>query len=244
MKALLFAAGRGERMRPLTDSTPKPLLRVGGKRLIEWHLEALARAGIRDVVINTAHLAAQFEPALGDGARYGLSIRYSHEGEQALETGGGMLHALALLGREPFLAVNGDIWCDADLARVARAPRAPELLAHLVMVPNPEQHPAGDFVLGGDGRLIDPLAGDTGASLGGQRLTFSGIGWYRPELLDGWRGLFAKEEGAHETPPRFKLAPLLRRAMRAGRVTGELHAGAWADVGTPERLSELDSRFS
>lgn len=229
MKALVFAAGRGERMRPLTERTPKPLLPVRGKPLVAWHLERLAAAGVTDVVVNTSWLAGQFEPALGDGSRWGLRLHYSHEGPEPLETGGGMLHALPLLGDAPFLAINGDIWCDADLSALPRTPRG---LAHLVLVDNPGHHPAGDFVLHGDGRVDDGP---------GPRLTFAGIGVYRPALLDDWRAVVAGAPGSALDPPRFKLAPLLRAAMRAGRVDGRHHRGAWADVGTPERLAELQA---
>ena len=228
MRALIFAAGKGERMRPLTESTPKPLLAVGGKPLIEWHLEKLAAAGIAEVVINIAWLADRFEPALGDGSRWGLRLHYSYEGAEPLETGGGMLQALRWLGDEPFLAVNGDIWCDHDFASL---PKQPPGLVHLVMVDNPVQHPGGDFALDDQGRLH---------SEGESRLTFAGIGVYRRELLDGWRGIVGDAPGANETPPRFKLAPLLRAAMRSGRATGEHHRGRWTDVGTPERLTQLD----
>ncbi|HRQ65723.1 MAG TPA: nucleotidyltransferase family protein [Xanthomonadaceae bacterium] len=228
MKALILAAGRGERMRPLTESTPKPLLEAGGRRLIEWHLERLAVAGVRDVVINTAHLAAQIHEALGDGARYGIAIRYSHEGDEPLETGGGMLHALAHLGDAPFIAVNGDIWTDFDFARL---PWMPAGLAHLVLVDNPAQHPRGDFMLAACGRVSDDEAG--------ARLTFAGIGVYRPALLDDWRAIIGEHAGAQRTPPAFPLAPLLRAAMRRGLVSGEHHRGAWTDVGTPERLAAL-----
>jgi len=228
MKALIFAAGLGERMRPLTDATPKPLLRAGGKPLIAWHLERLAAIGVREVVVNTSWLAAQFPATLGDGAAFGLRIRYSDEGPVPLETGGGMLQALAALGDAPFLAVNGDIWSDFDFARL---PREPAGDAHLVMVDNPAHHPQGDFVLRADGRL--DADGDT-------RLTFSGIGLYRPRLLQGWQAVIGDAPGADATPPRFRLAPLLRAAMRRGAATGEHHAGAWTDVGTPERLRLLD----
>jgi MurNAc alpha-1-phosphate uridylyltransferase len=228
MKALIFAAGLGERMRPLTDATPKPLLRAGGKSLIAWHLERLAAIGVREVVVNTSWLATQFPATLGDGAAFGLRIRYSDEGPVPLETGGGMLQALAALGDAPFLAVNGDIWSDFDFARL---PREPAGDAHLVMVDNPAHHPQGDFVLRADGRL--DADGDT-------RLTFSGIGLYRPRLLQGWQAVIGDAPGADATPPRFRLAPLLRAAMRRGAATGEHHAGAWTDVGTPERLRLLD----
>ena len=232
MKALVLAAGLGERMRPLTLGTPKPLLVAGGKPLIAWHLERLAAAGVRDVVVNTSWLAEQFPRVLGDGSRWGLRLHYSYEGDTPLETGGGMLHALRLLGDAPFLAVNGDTWCDFDFATL---PRDPEGDAHLVLVDNPPQHPAGDFILGGDAvRDADD----------GERLTFSGIGVYRPALFDDWRGVIGSAPGVDEDPPRFKLAPLLRAAMRRDRVTGEHHRGRWTDVGTPQRLQQLDAELS
>jgi N-acetyl-alpha-D-muramate 1-phosphate uridylyltransferase len=236
MKALIFAAGLGERMRPLTERTPKPLLRAGGKRLIEWHLEKLAAIGVDEVVVNTSWLADQFPSALGDGARWGLRIRYSYEGERPLETGGGMLHALPLLGEgqrddAPFLLVNGDIWTDHDFAKL---PREPAGLAHLVMVDVPPHAARGDFALGDDGRV---------RSEGGRLLTYAGIGVYRPQLLDGWRAR-TPDAGADETPPRFRLAPILRAAMADGAVTGEHHRGRWTDVGTPQRLAELDAALS
>lgn len=232
MKALIFAAGLGERMRPLTDTTPKPLLPVGGKPLIVWHLEKLAAMGVRDVVINTSWLAAQFPETLGDGGDWGLHLHYSFEGPTPLETGGGMWHALSLLGGRPFLAVNGDIWTDVDFAHL---PREPQGEAHLVLVDNPEHNPRGDFALGDDGRL---------ASDGAARLTFAGVGVYRPSLLAGWRDIVGDAPGADATPPRFKLAPLLRAAMADGQVTGEHHRGRWTDVGTPERLQTLDRSLS
>lgn len=216
MKAMILAAGRGERMRPLTDVTPKPLLPVAGKPLIVWHLERLARAGFRDIVINHAHLGDQIEALLGDGAAWGARIAYSAEPQGALETAGGIANALPLLGDAPFLVVNGDIFCDWDFARA----RSGNALAHLVLVDNPPHHPEGDFAL--DGAKVS--AGGTA------RLTFSGIGIYRPELFAG----IACGEPA-------KLAPLLRDAITAGRVTGEHHRGRWEDVGTPERLAALDA---
>ena len=230
MKALIFAAGLGERMRPLTDNTPKPLLEVGGKRLIEWHLEKLAACGIEDVVINTSWLATQFPKALGDGSRWGLRIRYSYEGVTPLETGGGMLHALPLLDDEPFLLVNGDVWTDLDFATL---PSKPEGLAHLVMVDCPPQATQGDFALEADGHV---------RSDGAQRLTYAGIGVYRPQLLDGWRE-HNRDASADNTPPRFRLAPILRAHMADGRIHGQHHRGRWTDVGTPERLRELDVRL-
>lgn len=217
---MILAAGRGERMRPLTDHTPKPLLPVAGRALIDYHLEALARAGLREVVINHAHLGEQIEAALGNGSRHGLRISYSPEPEGALETGGGILQALPKLAPEPFLVINGDIWTDYDYARL---PQRLDGLAHLVLVDNPPQHPDGDFHLHPDGSVQEA---------GGRRLTFSGIGVYRPELFAGGE------------PGRFPLAPLLRRAIAAGRVSGEHFTGRWVDVGTPERLRALDRELS
>jgi MurNAc alpha-1-phosphate uridylyltransferase len=227
MKALVFAAGLGERMRPLTDHTPKPLLEAGGKPLIAWHLERLAAAGATDVVVNTSWLADQFPRALGDGARWGLNLHFSYEGDTPLETGGGMLHALPLLGDAPFLLVNGDIWCDVDLGRL---PTAPAGLAHLVMVDPPDHAPRGDFVLRADGRLED---------VEGPRLTYAGVAVYRPEILDGWQAIAGNREDAHRSPPRFPLAPILKARMAQGQVTGEHHRGRWTDVGTPARLEQL-----
>ena len=215
-RALIFAAGRGERMRPLTDATPKPLLEVGGKPLIEYHLEKLARAGVREVVVNTSHLAEQFPAALGDGARWNLRIRYSYEGAEPLETGGGMRHALPLLGTDPFIAVNGDIFTVFDFSTL---PQNPAGLAHLVLVDNPPQHARGDFVLRG-GRVHDEES---------PRLTFAGIGVYRPELV------------AAHAPGGFPLAPLLREAMRRDGISGEHYGGVWADIGTAQRLATLDA---
>jgi MurNAc alpha-1-phosphate uridylyltransferase len=221
MKAMVLAAGRGERMRPLTDREPKPLLRVGGKRLIEYHLERLAAAGFREVVVNTAWLGDRIEAALGSGATYGLSIAYSHERPEALETGGGIFNALPLLGREPFLLVNGDVWTDIDFAPLHRAP-GEGVLAHLVLVPNPAQHPRGDFRL--EQSLV--LEGE------GTRYTYSGIGIYRPEMFAGCE------------PGKFPLLPLLRRAIEARALTGELHSGRWSDIGTIDRLNVLDAELS
>jgi MurNAc alpha-1-phosphate uridylyltransferase len=229
MKALIFAAGKGERMRPLTDRTPKPLLAVGGKPLIVAHIEKLAALGMKDIVINTSWLADQFEPALGDGSHWDVRLRYSFEGPEPLETGGGMFKALEFLGSAAFLAINGDIWTDYDLANL---PDEPDGVAHLVMVDNPPQHPRGDFSLGENGRMH---------SEGESRLTFSGIGVYRPSLLNDWRSIVGDAPGADDTPPRFKLAPLLRAAMNCGLVSGEHFRGRWTDVGTPERLASLDA---
>ena len=246
MKALIFAAGLGERMRPLTNHTPKPLLEAGGKPLIVWHLEKLAAIGVCDVVINTSWLAEQFPQRLGDGERWGLKLHYVYEGPTPLETGGGMWNALPLLGGEPFIAVNGDIWTDYDFSLATH-----KLLkggAHLVLVDNPPQHPNGDFAI----RPL-ALAQERGwqegewcevLSEGEPKFTFSGIGVYRPSLLDGWRDIIGDAPGADESPPRFKLAPLLRAAMGRGVVTGERHLGRWTDVGTPERLAALDASLS
>lgn len=236
MRALIFAAGRGERMRPLSDVTPKPLLKAGGKRLIEWHLENLAHCGVREIVINTSHLAAQFPEALGDGARYGVRIQYSYEGATPLETGGGMLQALPLLGSEPFIAVNGDIWSDFDFSAL---PSEPNSSAHVVLVDNPPQHPRGDFGIGADGGLF-PFPDAPTAQ---RALTFAGIGVYRPELLANWREVIGDAPGALENPPRFSITPLLRAAISHGQASWQLHHGAWSDIGTPERLRELDARL-
>jgi MurNAc alpha-1-phosphate uridylyltransferase len=229
MKALILAAGLGERMRPLTNTTPKPLLEAGGKPLIAWHLEKLAAIGVREVVVNTSWLAPRFPELLGDGARWGLQLHFVYEGPTPLETGGGMLNALPLLGDAPFLAVNGDVWTDFDFARLPKEPRG---IAHLVLVDNPPQHPAGDFALHDDGRVDDAERG---------RLTFSGIGLYRPSLFDGWRDIIGNAPGADETPPRFRTPPLLRAAMARGEVDGTHHPGRWTDVGTPQRLADLDA---
>lgn len=232
MKALIFAAGLGERMRPLTTHTPKPLLEAGGKALIVWHLEKLAAMGVREVVINTSWLAPRFPQVLGDGDRFGVHIEYAYEGDTPLETGGGMLNALPLLGDAPFLLVNGDVWSDYDFARLPHEPRG---LAHLVMVDPPPQAPAGDFALGSDG-LLQPD--------GTRRLTYSGIGLYRPQLLDDWPRYADADAGvAANGKPRFRLAPILRAHMDAGNVSGEYHAGRWTDVGTPQRLAELDAQL-
>ncbi len=236
MKALLLAAGRGERMRPLTDATPKPLLEAGGKRLIEWHLERLAASGVREVVINVAHLADQFPTALGDGSRYGVHVEYSREGDVPLETGGGMLHALPLLGTQPFLAINADTFADFDFTQLPHEPRG---IAELVLVDNPPQHPHGDFGIDANGRL-SPYPDSPGAV---RALTFAGIGVYRPDILRDWQTIVGDTPGARETPPRFSLAPLLRAAIARGEVGWRHHRGFWTDVGTPQRLAELDARL-
>ncbi|HUB88221.1 MAG TPA: nucleotidyltransferase family protein [Dyella sp.] len=227
--ALIFAAGLGERMRPLTNHTPKPLLRVRGKPLIAWHLEKLAAIDVRYVVINTSHLAEQFPETLGDGSQWGLRIRYAYEGPVPLETGGGMLNALPLLGPEPFVVISGDVWTDADFAAL---PVEPKGLVHLLMVDNPPHHPHGDFALDEQGKLHD---------VGDQRLTYSGIGVYRRELLNGWQAVIDQRHPVDEKSPRFKLAPLLRAAMQRGEASGSHHRGEWTDVGSPERLAALNA---
>jgi N-acetyl-alpha-D-muramate 1-phosphate uridylyltransferase len=218
MKAMLLAAGRGERMRPLTDITPKPLLPVAGRPLIAWHLQRLAAAGIQDVVINLSWLGEQIAATLGDGSRYGARIQYSREPWPALETGGGIRQALPLLGSEPFLLVNGDVYADVDFNALRLAAGD---LAQLVLVPNPAHHLKGDFHLE-DGRIT----GQQGATL-----TYSGIAILHPELL------------AAAEPGRFALLPWLLRALEAGRLGGQRHDSLWMDVGTPERLAELDVRL-
>jgi MurNAc alpha-1-phosphate uridylyltransferase len=220
MKAMILAAGRGVRMRPLTDTTPKSLLAAGGKPLIAWQLEKLARAGFAEVVINHAHLGHLIEAALGDGSRFGLSIRYSAESE-ALETAGGIALALPLLGSEPFLVINADVYSDYDFSALAGL-QLDDRFAHLVLVDNPPQHPRGDFALEA-GR-----AHEGGKSM----LTFSGIGVYAPRLFGG-------------IAPGVKvpLAPLLRKAMSADQVSGEHYRGRWRDIGTAERLQALNTEL-
>jgi len=220
MKAMILAAGRGERMRPLTDHTPKPLLVAGGKPLIVWHLERLAAAGFREIVINHAHLGAQIEAALGEGSAWGLHIRYSPEPPGALETAGGIATALPLLGDQPFLVVNGDVWCDWDFNRARHLADRP---AHLVMVANPAHHAGGDFSLDGDRVTL---------AQGEQTLTYAGIGVFSPSF-------FADVPSS----AIMKLRPLLDAAIAAGTLTGERYAGRWVDVGTPQRLAELDAEL-
>jgi len=219
MKAMVLAAGRGERMRPITDTVPKPLVRVGGRPLIAWHLAALARAGVREVVINLSWLGEQLRTALGAGADFGLRITYSEEGPVPLETGGGIFRALPLLGPEPFLVLSGDIWTDIDLGGVQLEPEAH---AHLVLIPNPPHHPRGDF----------GLEGNVVVQRDSERLTYANVGIYRPEFFAGCAA------------GRFPLLEPLNRAIAAHLVRGEVHRGAWSDVGTPERLAQLEARLS
>ena len=220
MKAMILAAGRGERMRPLTDHTPKPLLKVGGKPLIVWHLERLAKAGFKEVVINHAHLGGQIEQALGDGSQWGVHIQYSPE-ITALETAGGIANALPLLGAEPFLVVNGDTFTEVDFGVLTHALQANNH-AHLVLVNNPPQHPNGDFAIEA-GKL---------KNTGEKMLTFSGVGVYHPDLFASvMRGEPAK------------LAPLLRQAIAENKATAEYYQGVWHDIGTPDRLNMLDEQL-
>lgn len=214
MRAMILAAGRGERLRPLTDATPKPLISVGAKPMIEYHLENLAAAGFSEVVINTGHLGEQLPTALGNGRRFGLNIQYSEEPPEALETGGGIFNALPLLGNAPFTVISGDIWCDFDLHALRNVKCD---YAHLVMVPNPAHHPNGDLSLH-YGRL---------RSQGPNRCTFSGIAVYHPRLF------------AASSPGRWRITSLLMETADQHLVTGQLHHGAWFDSGTPERLQAL-----
>ena len=218
MKAMILAAGLGTRMCPLTDKTPKPLLKVGGIPLIVWHIERLAHDGYTDIVINIAHLGYQIPEALGDGSEWGVKITYSDEQEEgALESAGGIVKALPLLSDDTFVVVNGDVWTDYDFQDHRKL--AEGILAHLVLVPNPEHNPEGDFALDGN-RVID-----------NKQYTFSGIGYYSPKLFDG-------------VPyGKSALAPLLRAAMKEGKVTGELYEGEWLDIGTPERLELLNAQL-
>lgn len=214
MRAMILAAGRGERLRPLTDSVPKPLVEVGGKPLIEYHLRALAKAGFREIVINQGHLGDSLPLAIGDGSRWNITIHWSDEQPEALDTGGGIHQALPLLGSSPFLVVNGDIWTDYPYSQL-RAIKCD--WAHLVMISNPPQHPAGDFSLH-HGRI---------RNAGENKLTYSGIAVYHPRLFDAC------------TPGKFSVVPLLRSAMANHLVTGEKYRGGWEDIGTFERLESV-----
>lgn len=213
-RAMILAAGRGDRLRPLTDNVPKPLIEVGGKPLIVYLIQSLAESGIRSLVINASHLADQLQAALGDGSAFGVEIAWSLEPGEALETAGGVIQALPLLGEAPFALVNGDVWTDFPFGRLALAP---DRDAHLIMVDNPEHHPQGDFMMGEDRLMRDE---------GEPRLTFSGISMLSPRLFKGL------------PPGRRPLAPVLRAAMAKDRVSGEHFRGLWSDVGTPERLNQ------
>jgi N-acetyl-alpha-D-muramate 1-phosphate uridylyltransferase len=218
VKTVVLAAGKGERLRPLTETTPKPLIEVRGKPLIVHHLERLRDAGFTQLHINTSWLAEKLQTALGDGSRYGVHIHYSYEGPEPLETGGGLFHMLPALGREPFLVVNGDVFTDFPFETLKHSLK-PDFLAHLVMVPNPVHHPEGDFHLSPAGHL----------RLGGEpKLTYSGIGVYRADLFKGC------DAG------KFPLLPLLKQAMAQEALSGVHYAGSWSDVGTPKSLAKLD----
>lgn len=226
--AMILAAGRGERMRPLSDTVPKPLVAVRGKPLIVHHLEKLARLGVQTVVINLAWLGERVRETLGDGSQWRLQIRYSEEGAEALETGGGILRALPWLGGEPFLVVNADVFTEFDFSELAIDQEA---WAQLVLVPNPDYHPQGDFALGEDA-MVQPLAPPGERSAGsagsaGRGWTYSGIGLYRPQFFAGCQ------------PGRIRLLPLLQRAMAERRLRGQLYAGAWREVGTMAQLAAL-----
>ena len=217
---MILAAGRGERMRPLTDTTPKPLLPVAGKPIIQYTIEQLVSAGFTDIVINIAHLGEQIKQALGSGKQFGASIVYSDEGKTGLETAGGIINALPLLGKEPFLVVNGDIANDYDFSLLLNKKID---LAHLVLIPNPDHHLEGDFHLSPNG-----LVSETGDS----SLTFSGIGLYHPKLF------------TNIEPETNRLGPLLRSVMPKNKITGEIFKGFWMDIGTPERLKEMESYYA
>lgn len=212
---MILAAGRGERMRPLTNTTPKPLIQAGKHRLIEYHLMNLQRAGFTDIVINTAWLGKQIIDTLGNGSNYGLTIQYTDEGEQALETGGGIFNALPLLGNDPFVVINGDIWSDYPLKNLINL--QPNGTAHLVLVNNPPHHPEGDFFLHNN-RLI---------ATGKKKYTYSGIGVYTKRFF------------SQQTNNIFPLAPIIRRDIKQNLISAELYNGNWYDIGTMERLQEL-----
>ncbi|HEX5206676.1 MAG TPA: nucleotidyltransferase family protein [Steroidobacteraceae bacterium] len=217
-RAMLLAAGRGERLRPITDTLPKPLVEVAGKPLIVYHLEALHRAGVREVVINLSWLGEKIRAALGDGGRYGVHISYSEEGPVPLETGGGIHRALPLLGSRPFLVVNADVWTNMDFSRVLTLDEGAD--ARLMLAPNPPQHPRGDF----------GIEGDLVVERENERFTYTGVGMYRPEFFEGC------------VPGKFPLLPLLKRAIAARRLHGEVYGGEWLDIGSPDRLAWLDAR--
>lgn len=222
MKAIILSAGRGERLRPLTDQTPKPLLKVGKYRLIEYTIQSLVRSGINDIVINTAYLSEQFPEVLGDGQQYGANIIYSQEQEGGLETAGGIINALPLLDNTPFLVVNGDIWTDYPYESLTKLTLTNNRLCHLVLVTNPEHHPEGDFSLSSD--LVTLNAAD--------KYTFSGIGVYHPDLFLGL------------DVQCLPLKPLLLQAIERQQISGEVYKGDWSDIGTVERLQQLEKQLS
>jgi len=222
MKAMILAAGRGQRLRPLTDNTPKPLIYAGNKRLIEYLIDALVKAGFTDIVINYAYLGEQFPIALGDGQKYGAHIQYSPELDGGLETAGGIINALPLLGDEPFLVVNGDIWTDFDFSAIKNIALSDNQQCHLVLVNNPSHNPEGDFALDQQGQ-IQPQ--------GSHKFTFSGIGIYKPTMFTGL------------DESKRPLKPLFDAAIEQAHVTGQLHQGQWSDIGTLERLDELEQQL-
>jgi MurNAc alpha-1-phosphate uridylyltransferase len=221
MKTIILAAGRGERMQPLTNTTPKPLLKAGGKRLIEHSIEALVDAGFNDIVINYAHLGEQFPLVLGDGSRYNATIQYSNERAGRLETAGGIVNALPLLGNDPFLVVNGDIWTDYPFHQLNAVSLSANLLCHLVLVNNPDHNPTGDFA------LTSGLLSETGQ----QKFTYSGIGIYHPALFAGLK------------PEPKPLKPLIMKAIGAQQAAGEIYGGQWSDIGTVKRLETLSQQL-
>ena len=228
MKAMILAAGLGNRMRPLTDQTPKPMLAVGGKPLLQHHLQNLAAAGITQVIINLAYLGEKIRDFVGDGSRFGLHVSYSQEPEP-LETGGALLKALPLLGSEPFLLINGDVWCDINLASFAQQQLKEDCLGHLLLVPNPSFHPQGDFALSEGGLLLsDPNKTHP------VRHTFAGISLLRPSIISSYP----------QQRPKFPLGEVLFHSINQQQLSAELHSGHWCDVGTPERLNELDQHLS
>lgn len=221
MKVMILAAGRGERLRPLTDHTPKPLLKAGHQSLIEHLIEKLVAAGFNEIIINHAHLGEQFPAQLGDGSRFGAQLLFSAESNGGLETAGGIIHALPLLGAEPFLVVNGDIWTDYDFSKLTGV-ISDDVLCHLILVDNPDHHPNGDFALSAEGALL---------SDGETKFTFSGIGVYHPQLFAG-----LKDE-------KRPLKPLLMKAIAQQLARGELYQGLWSDIGTVERLAALNQQL-
>lgn len=223
MKAMILAAGMGNRMRPLTLHTPKPLLEVGGKPLIVWHIEKLQKMGVQEIVINTAWLGEKLADALGDGSQFGVKILWSHEGE-GLETAGGIINALPLLGNEPFILVNGDVWTTMDFAPLLNV-QLQDDLAHLVLVENPVQHPQGDYTLAANKAYTFEQARS------GENLTYSGVAVMHPQMFNGL------ESG------KRPLAPLLKQAMQQGKISAHKLQGVWVDVGTPERLNALDQQI-
>lgn len=225
MKAMILAAGLGQRMRPLTDTLPKPLLAVGGKPLLQYHLEALASCGVKDVIINLAYLGDKIREFVGDGSRFGLHVSYSPEPEP-LETAGALLHAMSLLGDDPFLLINGDVWSDYQLQQLCQHPLRPNVDAHLVLVPNPDFHPNGDFAIDAQGLLTNDEAQP--------KHTFAGISLIKPQLISQYP----------QARRKFPLVEVLRYGITQERISAEIYRGRWSDVGTPERLYNLDNQLT